>query len=342
MNTLPTQDKSERAERVILGLLGAFLFSLAGGLCWFTLYRLNLISAVSGIVGVVCAIKGYSLFAKKESVGGVIAASVIAFAVLAGAWFLCFSYDVYEAHQDWYAAGDIGYTLSFSESIEATAKYYIHEPEVAKVYFRDLIVGMVFALLGASCSIATAIRKIKMQKLAANIKPDEESAEGEDGAEPDDFALYKRKLRRLFGNENHSDEIDADIFSHMTPACGYTGINYFVLMKKVDFASGHMLADYTKSCTEYAARTGLAVSCAPTAGTQTGAVCFNMMVCDACDMSAIEFARSKPNRLKHGIFEIPVLIDIVSKRLYIFDKGRFLGFSMYREMKNFVAINLLP
>lgn len=70
MNTLPTQDKSERAGRVILGLLGAFLFSLAGGLCWFTLYRLNLISAISGIVGVVCAIKGYSLFAKKESVGG--------------------------------------------------------------------------------------------------------------------------------------------------------------------------------------------------------------------------------------------------------------------------------
>ena len=110
----------------------------------------------------------------------------------------------------------------------------------------------------------------------------------------------------------------------------------------MDFASGRMLADYTKSCTEYAARTGLAVSCAPTAGTQTGAVCFNMMVCDACDMSAIEFARSKPNRLKHGIFEIPVLIDIVSKRLYIFDKVRFIGFPMYREMKNFVAVNLLP
>ena len=46
MNTLPTQDKSERAGRVILGLLGAFLFSLAGGLCWFTLYRLDRKSVV--------------------------------------------------------------------------------------------------------------------------------------------------------------------------------------------------------------------------------------------------------------------------------------------------------
>jgi hypothetical protein len=47
-------------------------------------------ASVSGLIGVVLAIKGYKLFAKKESIKGIIISSVIAFLVLVLAWYLCF------------------------------------------------------------------------------------------------------------------------------------------------------------------------------------------------------------------------------------------------------------
>ena len=61
-------EKKKTSENVIAGIVGAFLFSLAGGALWFVLYLLGFIAGLSGLVGAVCAIKGYSIFAKKESI----------------------------------------------------------------------------------------------------------------------------------------------------------------------------------------------------------------------------------------------------------------------------------
>ena len=76
---------------MIAGIAGAFLFSLAGAVVYFLLYLLGVIAALSGLVGVVCAIKGYSIFAKKESKRGVIISLVIAAVVIIVSWYFCFS-----------------------------------------------------------------------------------------------------------------------------------------------------------------------------------------------------------------------------------------------------------
>ena len=55
-------------ENVVAGIVGAFLFSLAGGILWFLLYLMGFVAGISGLVGAVCAVKGYSVFSKKESV----------------------------------------------------------------------------------------------------------------------------------------------------------------------------------------------------------------------------------------------------------------------------------
>ena len=59
----------DKQENTLAGVFGAFLFSLAGGVLWFILYQINFLAAVSGFVGVICAVKGYMLFskAKKEN-----------------------------------------------------------------------------------------------------------------------------------------------------------------------------------------------------------------------------------------------------------------------------------
>ena len=104
-------------ENVLLGVLGAFLFALAGGALWFVLYLVGFIAALSGLVGVICAIKGYSLFAKKESVKGIVIAVVMTLLVIVIAWYFCLSYDAYIAHQQWFEEGEIDYTITFLDAL---------------------------------------------------------------------------------------------------------------------------------------------------------------------------------------------------------------------------------
>ncbi|MBO5767302.1 MAG: hypothetical protein J6R49_02135, partial [Clostridia bacterium] len=64
----PVQPIAPKQENVLAGIVGALLFSLAGGIVWFLLYQIGFLAAISGIIGVVCAIKGYAIFGKRESV----------------------------------------------------------------------------------------------------------------------------------------------------------------------------------------------------------------------------------------------------------------------------------
>ena len=43
-------------ENVIAGIVGAFLFSLVGGVMWFVIYNLGFIAGISGLVGAVVAL----------------------------------------------------------------------------------------------------------------------------------------------------------------------------------------------------------------------------------------------------------------------------------------------
>ena len=54
-------------ENVLAGAVGAFLFALVGGILWFVLYQLGYLAAISGLVGVICAVKGYTFFAKTKN-----------------------------------------------------------------------------------------------------------------------------------------------------------------------------------------------------------------------------------------------------------------------------------
>lgn len=136
------------------------MFSLAGGIIWFLLYQVGILAAFSGIIGVVCAIKGYAIFGKRESTKGIIISTVIAFIVLVLAWYLCLSYDVYDAYQLWYEEGHVDFTLTFFESV-ANAHLFLEEPEIASAYFKDLGLGLLFCVIGAFSYVKAAIGKAK-------------------------------------------------------------------------------------------------------------------------------------------------------------------------------------
>ena len=160
IQTPPVQPIEPKEENVLGGIVGAFLFSLVGGIIWFVLYQIGILAAISGIIGVVCAIKGYAIFGKRESVKGVIISTVIAFLVIVLSWYLCLSYDVYQAYQDWYATGEIDFTLTFFESVSG-AHLFLADSEIAIAYFKDLGIGLLFCIIGAFGYVKSAIGRAK-------------------------------------------------------------------------------------------------------------------------------------------------------------------------------------
>ena len=73
MNAQPTNTPNYNSDgvalnengNIIAGVVGAFLFSLIGGLAYFLIYQLGIIAGISGLIIFVLANFGYNLFAIK-------------------------------------------------------------------------------------------------------------------------------------------------------------------------------------------------------------------------------------------------------------------------------------
>lgn len=156
---IPQMQPTESVEENLLGgIVGAFLFSLAGGIVWFLLYQIGYLAAISGIIGVVCAIKGYAVFGKRESTKGIIISTVIAFLVIVLAWYCCLSYDLFTAHKEWYASGELDYTVTFFDCVTNSYKL-LEDTEIAAAYLKDLAIGLLFCVVGAFGYVKSAIGK---------------------------------------------------------------------------------------------------------------------------------------------------------------------------------------
>lgn len=159
-------------ENVLAGIIGALLFSLVGGVLWYVLYQVGFLAAISGLVGVICAIKGYTVFSKKESIKGIIISVIVAVIVIIIAWYFCLANDVYVAYKDWYANGEIDYVISFSDAVRG-AYTYLFDMEIAIAYLKDLGIGLLLCIVGAGSYVSNAIKKIKANNTA------QETVEGE-------------------------------------------------------------------------------------------------------------------------------------------------------------------
>lgn len=171
----------EQNENIIAGVAGAFLFSLSGAAIYFGLYLLGYIAGLSGLVGAVCAIKGYSLFAKKESIKGIIIASVISLLVIVLAWYFCISYEIYDAYQSSLANGEIDFTVSFMESVRLTPEF-LKDPEVGPSCYKDLGLSLFFCVIGSGGYIFNKIKNAKTQATSTPIAPASEDNASEDSA----------------------------------------------------------------------------------------------------------------------------------------------------------------
>lgn len=156
----------ETKENVLAGAVGAFLFSLVGGILWFVLYQIGYVASISGLVGVICAVKGYTFFAKtkNESTKCLVISMIIAVLVLVISWYLCIGYEIYLAYQAWYAAGEVDFTLSFFDSVRVIP-YFFEDSEFLIACIKDFGFGLLFAALGIVSYLSS--REKKRKKLAA-------------------------------------------------------------------------------------------------------------------------------------------------------------------------------
>lgn len=154
----------EIRENKVAGIVGAFLFALAGAVVYVILDRMGIISAFSGLIAAVCAFKGYSVFAKKESTFGAVISIVMAFVVIALAWYICLSIDVYKSYISWYNSGDIDYKINFFDALR-NAHLYLGDEEIGRAYFVNLAMGLMFCLLGCISPITAAVRRAKDAKV---------------------------------------------------------------------------------------------------------------------------------------------------------------------------------
>ncbi len=158
-----TNQNNNVRENVIAGIVGAFLFSLVGGVLWYVIYQIGFIAGISGLVGAVCAIKGYTIFAKKESMKGIIIAVVISLLVIAIAWYFCLAQDVYNAYQSGLAEGEVEYAPTFFESVRY-AHEFLSEPEIGPAYIKDLVMGLVFCVIGGGSYVVNKMKSAKQTK----------------------------------------------------------------------------------------------------------------------------------------------------------------------------------
>jgi hypothetical protein len=152
-------------ENTLAGIVGAFLFSLAGGILWFVLYQIGFLAAVSGFIGVICAVKGYTFFSKSknESLKCVIISSVMTTIVLIAAWYFCVAYDIYNIFYEWFLAGEIDYYYTFFEAVQV-APYILLENTAALIaYVKDLAIGLLCAVLGVIYYLSLREKRMKAE-----------------------------------------------------------------------------------------------------------------------------------------------------------------------------------
>lgn len=115
MDNMKDLDTIVAEENVLFGVIGAFLFSLVGGITYLLLDQVGFIASISGLIAVVCAIKGYTFFSKNESKKGIVISVIIAAFVLIVAWHVGFCVDMVEAYKLWFENGEVEYAPTFFE-----------------------------------------------------------------------------------------------------------------------------------------------------------------------------------------------------------------------------------
>lgn len=148
---------TQENENMIAGIVGAFLFSLIGALLWFAFYQLNIIASLCGLVTVVCAMYGYRLFAKADSLKGIIIAAIISVLMIAAAEYTCVAYEIYKVYKQ-------DFKITFFDAFRSTYSFISSGGEILGSVLKDLLIGYILGAVGSFSYIKNAVRANKLKQ----------------------------------------------------------------------------------------------------------------------------------------------------------------------------------
>ncbi len=154
--------EAPQKENYILGILGAFLFSLGGVAVYFGFYQLNFISGVSGWIMFILARFGYGVFtktAKKITVASMITAIVITVVMIFVSEYISVAFIIFSEFKD------LG--ITFIDAFVATPDF-LADPEIMKPFLSDLGFAYLFGALGIVGNVLNFFKQKKTEKAAIN------------------------------------------------------------------------------------------------------------------------------------------------------------------------------
>lgn len=140
-NTVAAPSKRSK-ENVFLGIVGAFVGSLCGAILWYILYQLGVLAAISGAVGTFAAIYGYIILSKDCTKKGIVIAIIFSLLALVFAWYLCIATDIMTLSKQ------LSESITFGEAFNLVPTF-MAEPEISGAYIKDLVIGIIFAIVGS-------------------------------------------------------------------------------------------------------------------------------------------------------------------------------------------------
>ena len=165
MNT--TDRPTVRGERVGMGVLGAILFSLAGAVVYYVLWSVNIIAAISGIICVICALKGYEIFAGARTKRGIFISVAVSAVMLVLVWYFCYCSDIHAYWESAFAAGETDYVPTVWECLS----YGYMDLPANPGYLVDLLLSLAMGGLGCWGYVT---RSLRMEEEAAARRAEQE------------------------------------------------------------------------------------------------------------------------------------------------------------------------
>lgn len=147
----------QEPENVPMGVLGALLFSLAGAVLYFIVYQLGYIAGIAGFVAVICAVKGYKLLGKRETLKGVIISVIISIVVIVAAAFYSIGFSAIDVLKGFYPSANIDFLNSPLYVIRAMKD----SEDIMSAVVSELGMALLLCIVAAGSSVVNAVKSAK-------------------------------------------------------------------------------------------------------------------------------------------------------------------------------------
>lgn len=144
------EQSKKGSGNIVGGIVGALLGSLLGVVVWVLIYQLGYISAIAGLVMIICALKGYEMLGGHLSKAGIIISCLISLVMVIFAEQVCLGLEIFNAYKDYYE-------ISFFDAFRSVPAF-LEEPEIRTAVIGDLVMGYILMVVGAWGTIRQAYK----------------------------------------------------------------------------------------------------------------------------------------------------------------------------------------